>query len=88
MKVQREPVAVKRLGLSKPQEEVVDALAHVYVAEDIDRNVAGLNGFFDHYQRKTMTPTQRHIWERFQERVHEVRRDMLRLMKEEDDASS
>jgi hypothetical protein len=61
--------------------EVIDALAHAYVASEISKHIDGFSGFYQHYIDEVMTTKQRQIWSRFMSRVPEIKQDMARQLK-------
>jgi hypothetical protein len=67
---------------SRPQAEVMDTLAHVFIASSLSANVEGMGNFFDYYVQNALTPKQRAIWEEFQQRTRQGRMDIVRLMEE------
>lgn len=74
-----------KVNLSGPQKEIIDVIAHVCVMSDIATNVEGMSGVFDHYLNKTMTSKQRLIYRALQDRIIAVKKDMLRMAKEDKD---
>jgi hypothetical protein len=60
-------------------QEVMDLIAHISIASEIDRNVEGMKGSLDHYL-KSLTPRQRVMWRHFQNTAKRVREDVLKLM--------
>lgn len=75
------PKVVKHL--SRPQQEVIDVLAHVMAAGDIARNVEGMEGFFESYLKDGLTPRQQDIWKVLQGRARQVKKDICMILKEE-----
>ncbi|MEX0732855.1 MAG: hypothetical protein WED00_05740 [Aquisalimonadaceae bacterium] len=66
---------------------VLDTLAHIYVVDDMAKNMTGLAGFSDHYLKHVLTPHQQRLWQAFVDRIPEIRKDMLRLLEEERDGA-
>jgi hypothetical protein len=69
--------------LSRPQQQIVDVLAHIMAAGEIARKVEGMEGFFDDFLKKGLTPSQQAIWKALQERSHQVKNDLCKALKEE-----
>lgn len=68
---------------NKSQAEVIDVLAHIAVMKDIDKNVTGFSGIFDHYINNSLTPRQRGIYQVLQDRIKGVRKDMAAMAKQD-----
>lgn len=58
---------------TKGQAEVLDVLAHLYLAAEFDKNVQGMAGYFEHYQQNGLTARQRSIWEALKDQIAQVR---------------
>lgn len=69
--------------LSGPQREIIEVIAHIAVMGEIDKNVEGMSGVLDGYINKTLTSKQRAIYQALQDRIVTVKKDMVRLSKEE-----
>lgn len=67
--------------LNACEREVINVMAHVMMALELDRNVEGMAGFAKFYL-DGLTPKQRHIWESFKKRLPEVKKDMAKLLKD------
>jgi hypothetical protein len=74
-------------AFSRPQKEVIDVLAHIMAAGEISRNVEGMEGFFNDYLKKGLTPSQQAIWKALQDRTHQVKKDLCKMLKEEQDSA-
>jgi hypothetical protein len=70
-------------SFSRPQQQIIDVLAHIMAAGEIARNVEGMEGFFDEYLKKGLTPSQQAIWKALQDRSRQVKKDLCQMLKEE-----
>lgn len=71
------------IKLSGPQKEIIEVIAHIAVMGEIDKNVEGMSGVLDGYINKTLTSKQRAIYQALQARIVTVKKDMVRLYKED-----
>jgi hypothetical protein len=72
-----------KVNLSGPQREIIDVIAHVAVMGELDKNVEGMSGVLDKYINETMTTKERLIYRALQDRIIVVKKDTLRMAKEE-----
>jgi|LakWasMet16_LOW5_FD_contig_21_1197257_length_1202_multi_6_in_0_out_0_3 hypothetical protein len=72
-----------KLNLSAPQREIIEVIAHIAVMGELDKNVEGMSGVLERYINKTLTSKQRAIYQALQDRIVTVRKDLLRMTKEE-----
>jgi hypothetical protein len=70
----------KRLSVSA--EHALSVLAHVGMANRLDKEVSGMAGFSEFY-KKQMTAADRAIWSRFDELCRQAYRDLVRLMEQD-----
>lgn len=72
-------MAKTKLILSKPQQEILNVLAHIVVSQGIEQNVSGMEGFFKTYT-KTLNARQRGIYQAFEDQIKLVRKDTPKLI--------
>ncbi len=69
--------------LSNPQMDVVDTIAHIFVASEMSRNVKGMEKFEEEFLEKGLTPKQKQIWNTLNSHIQGVRRDMVNALAKE-----
>lgn len=67
------------------QKEVIDVLAHILVMAELEKNVPGTKGMFQSYIDKTLTVRQKGIYDALQSRCKAVRKDIAKLMKQDEE---
>lgn len=76
-----------RKQLSRPQNEVIDALAHHMVMAGLSQNVEGMEGVLDHYKQTGQTAKQRQYVDALEQRIREVKRDMAAMLRDSNGSS-
>jgi len=71
-----------KLKLSRPQEEIIDLLAHIAAVSEIEGHFPELKGLLDTYKSK-LTPKQLAIWKHFQSHCVKVRHNLVKEMEKE-----
>lgn len=71
---------MKKFTPNQGQKEVLSVLAHCLIAAEIDRNVEGYSGFFDHYIKEALDDRQRGIWNALKADIKKYKGDMVALM--------
>ena len=72
------------IKLSAPQQEIIDLIAHITVMSDVQKNIDGLDGILSFYINDRLTSRQRAIYQALQDRIVTVKKDMLRMAKEDE----
>ena len=72
------------IKLSAPQQEIIDLIAHITVMRDVQKNIDGLDGILSFYINDRLTSRQRAIYQALQDRIVTVKKDMLRMAKEDE----
>lgn len=72
-----------KLNLTRPQQEIVDVLAHVMAASSIASNVEGMSNFLDYYLKNALTPRQLAIYQELKDRSIQVRHDIADMLEKE-----
>jgi hypothetical protein len=72
-----------KIKLSKPQQEIVDVLAHIMAASHITASCEGMSDFLDYYLKKALTDRQRAIYQALKDRSVQVRRDIAAMLEKE-----
>jgi len=71
-----------KVKLSRPQEEIIDLLAHFAAISEIEGADPRLNGMFNDY-KASLPAKQQAIWKHFKERCLTVRNNLAEEMAKE-----
>jgi hypothetical protein len=72
----------QKAGLSAPQREVIDVLAHILAASEISK-IEGFGDFFNRYVQETLTLKQKAIWRELMARTKQVKGDIADMLEAE-----
>jgi len=71
-----------KIKLSKPQEEIIDVLAHIIIMHGIDKNVPNAQGILDSYLNQLPARSQA-IFEHFQSHCTTVKQTLVKMMEKD-----
>ena len=72
-----------KLNLTRPQQEIVEVLAHIMAASQIATNVEGMSNFLDYYLKNALTPRQQAIYQALKDRSIQVKSDIADMLEKE-----
>ncbi|TVO70890.1 hypothetical protein FHP88_15665 [Sedimenticola selenatireducens] len=69
--------------LSRPQKEVLEAIAHFQIVAELSANVDGMEKFREFYRERVITRKQNQIFEEYKRTVVAVKKRLTEMLKEE-----